>query len=417
MVAASKPANSTDSTMFDLACTACDWQSADVDLSACPICGATIDICYDSPQIPVQADLPGIWRYAARLPLRDLAHAVSLGEGGTPLLRSARVGAELGLPELRFKIEGANPTGSYKDRIAAVGIARLRELGKRAWAATSSGNAGAAVAAYGVRAGLDGYLFTLEKAARAKIAQILAYGPRVFAVERLGYDPAVEQATWRNIRAICDANGWGMLVTARRFSPHAMEGVKTIAYEICEQLGGPPDVVYVPVGGGGLLSATWKGFVEWHAAGRADRLPRIVAVQPQGCDGITQAWRAGRAVEPIDGCTSAISGLQLTAPPDGDLVLRALREAGGWAVSVPDDATYAAQAELAAREGIFAEPAAAITLAGVRADMAAGRLHGGERAVCLLTGIGFKDANAVQRMVEDREVRAITAEDILNIAG
>lgn len=403
--------------MFQLACTGCDWLSTDADLSACPACGATLDVRYDSPDLSVDPGQPGIWRYAARLPLRDLAHAVSLGEGGTPLLRSARLGAELGLPELYFKVEGANPTGSYKDRIAAVGIARLRELGKRAWAATSSGNAGAAIAAYGVRAGLDGYLFTLEKAARAKIAQILAYGPRVFAVARLGYDPDVERATWRNIQALCDANGWGMLVTARRFSPHAMEGVKTIAYEICEQLGGPPDVLYVPVGGGGLLSATWKGFVEWRAAGRADRLPRIVAVQPRGCDGVTRAWLAGRAVEPIDGCASAISGLQLTAPPDGDLVLRALRESGGWAVSVPDEDTYAAQADLAGREGIFAEPAAAIALAGLRADMAAGRLRGGERAVCLLTGVGFKDAAAVQRMVEDRAVRAIAAEEILRLGG
>ena len=403
--------------MFQLACTGCDWLSTDADLSACPACGATLDVRYDSPDLPVDPGQPGIWRYAARLPLRDLAHAVSLGEGGTPLLRSARLGAELGLPELHFKVEGANPTGSYKDRIAAVGIARLRELGKRAWAATSSGNAGAAIAAYGVRAGLDGYLFTLEKAARAKIAQILAYGPRVFAVARLGYDPDVERATWRNIQALCDANGWGMLVTARRFSPHAMEGVKTIAYEICEQLGGPPDVVYVPVGGGGLLSATWKGFLEWRAAGRADRLPRIVAVQPRGCDGVTQAWRAGRAVQPIAGCASAISGLQLTAPPDGDLVLRALRESGGWAVSVPDEETYAAQADLAGREGIFAEPAAAIGLAGLRADMAAGRLRGDERVVCLLTGVGFKDTAAVQRMVEDRAVPAITAEEILRLGG
>jgi threonine synthase len=401
--------------MFHLACTACDWQLPDDDLSACPACGATVDIRYDAPDLLVDARRPGIWRYAARLPLRDPAHEVSLGEGDTPLLRSARVGAMLGLPELYFKTEGTNPTGSYKDRIAAVGIARLRELGRGAWAATSSGNAGAAIAAYGVQAGLDGYLFTLEKAARAKIAQILAYGPRVFAVERLGYDADVEQATWRNIRALCDDNGWGMLVTARRFSPHAMEGAKTIAYEICEQLGGAPDVVYIPVGGGGLLSATWKGFVEWRAAGYVDRLPRIVAVQPQGCDGITRAWREGRAVRPIDGCASAISGLQLTAPPDGDLVLRALRESGGWAVSVPDDATYAAQAELAGREGIFAEPAAAITLAGLRADMVDGRLRGDERVVSLLTGIGFKDASAVQRMVETRDVRPIRAEDILSI--
>jgi threonine synthase len=408
--------------MFHLACTLCAWQSEDADLSACPDCGATIDVRYESTDIPRQDGLPGIWRYSAHLPIRAPERAVSLGEGGTPLLRAARLGIELGVPELHFKIEGSNPTGSYKDRIAAVGIARLRELGKRAWAATSSGNAGAAIAAYGVRAGLDGYLFTLEKAARTKIAQILAYGPQVFAVERLGYDPLVEQATWRNIRTICDANGWGMLVTARKFSPHAMEGVKTIAYEICEQLGGGiptqggvPDLVFVPVGGGGLLSAAWKGFVEWHAAGLIDQLPRMVAVQPQGCDGITQAWQAGRAVEPIAGCTSTISGLQLTAPPDGDLVLRALRESGGWATSVADDATYTAQADLAAREGVFVEPAAAITLAALRADLASGRLRGDERVVCLLTGVGFKDASALQRMAEGRAVQPIKVDDILQI--
>jgi threonine synthase len=401
--------------MFHLACTTCAWQSEDADLSACPNCGATIDVRYESPNIPRQDGLPGIWRYGAHLPIREPERAVSLGEGGTPLLRSARLGIELGVTALHFKIEGSNPTGSYKDRIAAVGIARLRELGKRAWAATSSGNAGAAIAAYGVRAGLDGYLFTLEKAARTKIAQILAYGPQVFAVERLGYDPVVEQATWRNIRAICDANDWGMLVTARKFSPHAMEGVKTIAYEICEQLDGVPDLVYVPVGGGGLLSATWKGFVEWQAAGLIDQLPHMVAAQPQGCDSITQAWQAGRAVEPIAGCTSTISGLQLTAPPDGDLVLRALRESGGWATSVADEATYTAQTDLAAREGIFVEPAAAITLAALRADLASRRLRGDERVVCLLTGVGFKDASALQRMAEGRAVQSIRVEDILGI--
>src|SRR4029079_12468804 len=111
-----------------------------------------------------------------------------------------------------------------------------------------------------------------------------------------------------------------------------------------------------------------------------------------------------RAVEPIQGCTSAISGIQLTAPPDGDMVLRALRESGGWALSVPDDQTYQAQADLAAREGVFVEPAAAIALAGLRADLAAGRLHSGARVVCLLTRIGFKDANALQQMAEQRVV-------------
>lgn len=401
--------------MFSLSCTACDWQGADADLSACPVCGAIINVRYAASAIPVDPALPGLWRFAAHLPVRDAPNAVSLGEGNTPLVRAAHVGEAIGLPELYFKMEGANPTGSYKDRIAAVGITRLRELGKAAWAATSSGNAGAAIAAYGARAGVRGYLFTLEKAARAKIAQILTYGPTVYAVERLGYDPAVEKATWQNIRQLCAANNWLMLVTAHAFSPHAMEGVKTISYEVCEQLDAPPDVIYSPVGGGGLLSASWKGFVEAHAAGWIDRLPRMVAVQPAGCDAITQAWQEERPVRPIEGCGSAISGLQLTAPPDGDLVLTALRASGGWATSIPDGATYAAQADLAAHEGLFVEPAAAITLAAVRADRAAGRLRTGERVVCWLTGSGFKDANAVELMAAARTVTLIPAERIVDL--
>jgi threonine synthase len=209
-----------------------------------------------------------------------------------------------------------------------------------------------------------------------------------------------------------------MLVTARTLSPHAMEGAKTISYEVCEQLGGrPPDVVYVPVGGGGLLSASWKGFVEWRDAGLAHSLPRMVAVQASGCDPVAQAWAAGRPVAPIAGCASAISGIQLTAPPDGDLALRALRESGGWAASVPDEATYRAQAELAATEGIFVEPAAATTLAAVRADLASGRLRGDETVACWLTGVGFKDAAAVQRMAEGRAVERIRADEILALAA
>ncbi len=401
-------------TIFSLRCTRCDWQAPDADLNACPHCGATLDIHYPTAALAVDETRPGLWRYASRLPLTDLQYAVSLGEGNTPLLQSARLGPQLKLPQLYFKMEGANPTGSYKDRIAAVGIARLRALGKRAWAATSSGNAGAAIAAYGARAGVPGYLFTVEKYAKAKVAQILAYGPQAWAVERLGYDPEVEQATWANIRQLCEINQWLMLVTARAFSPHAMEGVKTIAYEVCQQMGAP-DVVYVPVGGGGLLSASWKGFVEAKAAGWIDHLPRMVAVQAQGCDAVTQAWQAGRSVQPISGCSSSISGIQLTAPPDGDLVLQALHESGGWACAVPDEATYQAQAELASQEGIFVEPAAAITLAALHADRNNGRLRGDERVACWLTGIGFKDSNAVQRMVEQRTVAVIRAAEILHL--
>lgn len=406
------------SAKFSLTCTRCDWQGADADINRCPTCGGLLVVAYADRAIPLRDDLPGLWRYAAHLPLHDAAHAVSLGEGQTPLLRSAHLEQELGLTGLYFKLEGSNPTGSYKDRIAAVGMARVLELGKRAWVATSSGNAGASMAAYGVRAGLDGYLFTLEKASRAKIAQIMAYGPRIMAVERLGYDPVTEVETWGNIRQVCAANQWQMLVTAHAFSPHAMEGVKTLAYEICEQLGNhAPDVVYIPAGGGGLTVATWRGFQEWYAAGHIERIPRIVAVQPAGCAAIHAAWQRGDAtVATIPTCDSTISGLQLTAPPDGDLVLDAVRASDGWITAVPDDDTYAAQAQLASREGVFVEPASAITPAAVRADRAAGRLDGSERVACILTGIGFKDANALQQMVADVPLPMIQAKAILDLA-
>lgn len=405
----------TNTVKFSLACTACDWSGPEADINNCPVCGGTIEPVYTSPEIPVDPTQPGIWRYGAHLPLDPVDHVVSLGEGSTPLLRSAQLADELGLPGLHFKLEGSNPTGSYKDRTATVGLSRLRALGKTAWAATSSGNAGASMAAYGARTGVDGYLFTLEKASLAKIAQILSYGPRTMAVDRLGYDPAVEAETWANIRQVCDEKNWMMLVTAHAFSPHAMEGVKTLAYETCEQLGNePPDVVYVPVGGGGLLRAGWRGFKEWQAAGYIDRLPRLVAVQACGCDAVAAAWREERAMASIPDCTSTISGLQLTAPPDGDLALAAVRESNGWATSVADAETYRAQADLATREGIFAEPAAAITLAAVRADLASGRLDRSARVVCWLTGVGFKDATAVQRMAEAHTVERIRAEDILS---
>ncbi len=404
--------------MFQIVCLSCGQVCADPSRANCPHDGGVLDVRYDPDSFPLRTDLPGIWRYAARLPLTDAKHIVSLGEGDTPMTPSAQLGAAINLPRLYFKNEGLNPTGSYKDRIASAGITYLRQLGRRAWAAVSSGNAGASLAAYGARAGVDGYLFTLERAPRAKIAQIMAYGPQVMSVKRLGYDPAAEKATWANIAALCDARNWLMLITARSDSPHAMEGAKTIAYEICQDLNDEaPDVVYVPVGGGGLLSSIWKGFKEWREAGRISRLPRMVAVQPRGCDPITKAWMAGRPVATLDDCASALSGIILTSPPDGDLVLQDLRESDGWGLSIADAGAYRAQAELARQEGLFVEPAAAVVWAAVQADRQSGRLRGDETVVALLTGIGFKDSAAIQKMTADIALPLIEAEEILEVGA
>ncbi len=402
--------------MYQLVCRTCQKLIEDRSATVCPADGGMLNVLYTSPEIPVDPALPGIWRYAAHLPLDDSAHIVSLGEGGTPLLRSARLGTTQSLDQLYFKNESLNPTGSYKDRISTVGISQLVEQGKDTWVSTSSGNAGASTAAYGVRAGVKGYLFTLERAPRAKIGQIIAYGPTLRSVRGLGYDPAVEDATWENCARLCQSRGWMMTITACSFSPLGMEGAKTIAYEICESLGSVvPDVVYVPVGGGGLLTMIYKGFQEWRAAGYIDRLPRMVSVQAKGCDAVTQAWEQGRSLQALDDCASMVSGIILTNPPDGDLVLEALRDSQGWAVSVSDAATYQAQAELAKREGLFVEPAAAVTWAAIKADRQRGRLKSEDVVVAVLTGVGFKDSAAVQRMTEHVELPLIEAEEILTV--
>ena len=402
---------------FSLRCLDCRAALGDAAITACPTCGGPIEVVYDLDRLRTdwRPTGRGLWRYFDLLPVRSRDSLVTLGEGDTPLLPGGRLGENLGLRGLHFKVDCISPTGSYKDRIAAVSMSRARETGKTAWAATSSGNAGASLSAYGAAAGLPGALFVLEKAPRAKIAQIMTYRPRLYAVRGLGFEPAVDIMTLDGVRDLCERRGWMLMITARRYNPVGMEGVKTLAFETCEQLGRAPDVVYVPVGGGGLLSVLWKAYQEWYALGRVDRLPRMVAAQGQGCSPVVDWWAAGRDDHPVAPCHGSISGLQLAAPPDGRLAVQALRESGGWGVAVPDEDTYRMQGELAQTAGLFVEPAAAITVAAAALDRAEGRLRGDETAVCILTGLGFKVMDAVNRLTADVEIPLIEAEAIASL--
>ncbi|MBI5878571.1 MAG: pyridoxal-phosphate dependent enzyme [Chloroflexi bacterium] len=402
---------------LSLRCLACGHAFADADVNQCPQCGGTLDVVYDEAiwRSPRAFSGMGVWRFFDLLPVCDPVSRVSLGESTTPLVASAHLGRAWGVPELHFKVEGVMPTGSYKDRIAAVSMARARETGKIGWAATSSGNAGASLSAYGARAGLPGTLFVIEKAARSKIAQIMMYGPRLVAVRGLGISKDAERATFDGVRRLCAQNNWMMMVTASKFNPFGMEGVKTLAYEICEQLGRAPEVVYVPVGGGGLLNMVWKGFREWQRLGRIGSLPRMVSVQGEGCAALADAFNAGREYRPLVESRGTISGLQLADPPDGALALKAVRDSGGWAMAVPDAETARAQKALAAQEGLFVEPAAAITAAAVSLDRASGRLRGDETVMCVLTGVGFKVQDAIQRLTDGVEIPLIEADDILKV--
>lgn len=402
---------------FTLVCQLCGTAAGDED--RCPDCGGVLMTRYAAPAAAAwgaAAALPGLWRYAPLLPVRDPARAAFLGEGGTPLARSGRLAAAIGVRELWFKVEAANPTGSYKDRIAAVAIARLRESGQRGWIATSSGNAGAALAAFGARAGARGILVVPANASPAKLEQIRAYGARLIAVREFGASATADAAVFATLAAFSAVQGWALSVTAHAFDPHALDGAKTIAFEIVEALGVAPDRVYVPAGGGGLAASVARGFREWRELGRAGAQPRLTVAQAAGCAPIVEAWHEGTALRPAERVDTTISGVQLADPPDGDAVLAILRAENGSACAVPDAAVYAAQARLAEEEGLLVEPAAALSLAALLADLAAGRVSPEERIVCVLTGSGFKDRAALTRLAERRPPVAPIALDALGAA-
>ena len=369
----------------------------------CAVCGGVVATRYSPPPAAswnAVGGWPGIWRYAPLLPAAQPEQALTLGEGNTPLVRSERLAAALGLRELWFKYEAANPTGSYKDRIAAVALTRARERGLAGWLATSSGNAGAALAAYGARSGIPGTVVVPANAAPAKLAQIRAYGPRLVPVEGFGASADIDEAVFATLRAVAAERGLALSITAHAFDPYALDGAKTIAFEIVEALVAPPDRVYVPAGGGGLATAMARGFEEWQAIGRAARVPRLAVVQAAGCAPIVRAWERGAPLVPVEAVTTTISGVQLAAPPDGAALLAAIARMHGTACAVEDADVYAAQARLAAEEGLLVEPAGALAVAGLIADVAAGSITSDERIVCVLTGSGFKDRAALERLAE-----------------
>jgi len=350
------------------------------------------------------ATLPGLWAWFDLLPISDRAATVSLEEGNTPLLRASRFGGKLGLETLLLKDETRNPTGSFKDRMLAVGVARALELGKETVAVQSSGNVGAAAAAYAARAGLRAIVFVPRTAPEEKIVQAQMYGARVFRVDHSSPAAIFDLLLWA-----CDELGWYLVSTAAIYNPFTLEGAKTIAYEIAEQTAFDlPDWLIVPVGGGGTIGSLWRGFLDLRTLGLVDRLPRMVGVQAAGCAPFVEAVRLGRAPQEalahrwphIDTIAGAIADDVVF---DAHVALPAVHESGGTAVAVSDEAALAMQAALAADEGIFVEPAAATTLAAMQVLVADGRIRREDRVMCLLTGHGLKDLAAPRRRVTQPE--------------
>jgi len=358
----------------------------------------------------------GIWRYLPLLPATDPAHRVTLGEGNTPLVKSRAIAKRLGMSSLYFKLEGANPTGSYKDRISALGVSQALQNGKPACIGTSSGNAGASAAAYAARAGIPYHLLVLEHVLEAKLKQAMLHGALIRRIEGFGVSAEVGDRVFAYIRDRAARNNWEVMITAYRFNPVAMEAVKTIAYELAEQLHGrTPDAVFVPVGGGGLYTGVYRGFQDLLRIGAASSAPAVAGVQAAGCSNIVRAWERGEKRPAPGDSVSSISGLQVPNPPDGEQVLDAFYAGGGWGETVSDEEVWTWQERLAAEEGLWCEPAAAVSVAGLARAVERGAVARDGTVVCLLTGAGYKDNERTDMML--RHALSIELLDIGRLEG
>jgi threonine synthase len=326
----------------------------------------------------------GLWRYAPLLPVADPADRVTLGEGATPLLPMPGLSAELGA-EVWLKDEGLNPTGSFKARGAAVGVARAKALGAGTLALPTAGNAGAAWAAYAARAGIPVVVAMPRDAPTLTQREVALYGARLRLVDGLISDAGL----W--VAEGVAREGWYDASTFKE--PYRLEGKKTLGLEIAEQLGwAPPDVILYPTGGGVGLIGLWKAFDELRALGWIARdapTPRLVAVQAAGCAPLVRAWEAGAATTAFwEGAATVAAGLRVPGPLAGGLMLRALRATRGTALAVTDDDLQQALGELA-RAGHWVCPEGAALLPALRRLRAQGWIAAGERVVLLNTGSGL----------------------------
>ncbi len=341
-----------------------------------------------------------VWNYAEWITPVDPENRISLGEGQTPLVRSRRIGPEAGLPHLYFKLEGTNPTGSFKDRFAAVGISHMLQAGRTECIATSSGNTGAALAAYTAVAGIRCRIAIVEPAPLGKLSQMLAYGADIFKVKSFGLDPEIDRGTFQTLRKIAQKPKHALQVSGYVFSPEGMCGVETLSFELAEQLQGIQHV-FCPAGGGGMCVGVARGFDTLVQNQRLDCSPAVHCVQPEGNDTISSRLRDGFDRAQNVECTSQISGLQVSSVVDGHLAIEACRPAGGTGYTVTDEDVWHLQKRLAREEGIFTEPAGAVALAGALKAAELGELAADAAAVCVVSGIGFKDMKAVDRINAD----------------
>jgi len=326
-----------------------------------------------------------IARYREHLPVSPATPEVDLNEGSTPLVPSRNIARALGLKGLYFKYEGLNPTGSFKDRGMVVAVAKALEAGSRVFMCASTGNTSASMAAYAARTGARAIVVVPSgEIALNKLSQALMYGAKVIALKG-NFDSALE--------TVRELTSHYPVALMNSVNPNRIEGQKTAAFEVVDELGDAPDYLVLPVGNAGNITAYWKGFREYHAAGRSTRLPRMVGAQAEGAAPIVNG-------HPVAHPKTIASAIRIGNPASWEGATSARDESGGMIAAVTDTEILSAQIALASGEGLFAEPASAAPLALLFRLVRDGRIEKDSTTVVVLTGSGLKDPDAALKNVE-----------------
>ena len=394
---------------FELKCIECGMSHAmDRPAYSCSKCGNLLEVRLD---VRTSADRLAkarhlarplsVWRYRELIPVGDEARIFTINEGGTPLLKCDRLGAQLGLKSLRVKFDGTNPTGSFKDRGMTVGISKAKELGMKTVTCASTGNTSASLSAYAGLAGLRCVVLIPEgKVAIGKLAQAMMHGATVVSVKG-NFDQALDVVMESSEKL-------GMYVL-NSVNPFRIEGQKTAAYEICDQLGGrSPEYLYIPVGNGGNSAAYWKGFAEYEALGAVNSHPVIRGIQAEGAAPVAHMFQTeSKELEPVKNPETVATAIRIGNPANWKKTVRAIKESGGHASTVSDEEILWSQKMMARLEGIFAEPAGAAAIAGLKKDLETGAIDRSADVVCVSTGHGLKDPDvAVSQSVRPKAIDA-----------